>query len=151
MELLNLISREIADSLGGIPIQVTIEEMPTRNVEEYYRITVSHRVVAENTGLGWRGKNELIVNEKFSCAVRFASIMVDLPLPSGRKIKSLCGGCEACLEACPFLKNKDKLENYRENCRRYIIQLGLDASVCGKCIKACYRNSVFSNRFKLSR
>ncbi len=149
--LLNLISREIADSLGGIPIQATIEEMPTKNVEEYYGITVSHRVVAENAGLGWRGKNELIVNEKFSCAIRFASIIVDLPLPSGRKIESLCGECEACLEACPFLKNKDKLENYRENCRRYIIQLGLDAPVCGKCIKACYRNSIFSNRFKLSR
>jgi len=58
---LNLISREIVDSLGGIPIQATIEEMPTKSVKEYYGITVSHRFVAENASLGWRGKTSLLL------------------------------------------------------------------------------------------
>ena len=146
---LNAISEGIADLFGGLPIPATVEGIVVKNVEEYYGMTVSHRVVAESAGLGWRGKNELIVNETFSCALRFASVITNLPLIHGRKVKASCGECEACLEACSFLKNKDKLENYREGCRRYIIQLGLEGEVCGKCIKACYHHSIFSNRFKL--
>jgi len=147
--VLDMISEKIADQFGGISIPATVEGIVVKNVEEYYAMTVSHRVVAENAGLGWRGKNELVVNEKFSCALRFASVITNLPMIHGKKVRVSCKKCKACLEACPFLKNKDKLENYREDCRRYIIQLHLDAEVCGKCIKACYLNSIFSKRFKL--
>jgi len=146
---LNAICKEIADFFSGISIPATVEGIDAKNVEDYYGITISHRLVAENAGLGWRGKNELLVNERFSCALRFASIVTDLPLIHGEKVKDSCGQCEACLEACPILKNKDKLEDYRENCRRYIVQLHLDGEVCGKCIKACYHNSIFSDNFKL--
>jgi epoxyqueuosine reductase QueG len=147
---LNAIAEEIADSFGGIPIQATVEGIRVKNVEEYYGMTVSHRVIAENAGLGWRGKNELVVNEKFSCAIKFASVITDLPLIHGEKVETSCGECEACLKSCPFLKNKDKLEDYRENCRKYILKLGLKAEVCGKCIKACYRNSIFRERKNLN-
>lgn len=146
---LNNISREIADSFVGIPIPATVEGVNVKSVEEYYGMTISHRVVAEHAGLGWRGKNELVVNDRFSCALRFASVITELPLISGRKVETSCEECEACLNVCPFLKNKDKLENYRENCRKYIQKLKLEAEVCGKCIKACYTNSIFKNRFKL--
>jgi epoxyqueuosine reductase QueG len=146
---LNDISKNLADLFDGIFIPATVEGIAVKNVEEYYDMTVSHRVIAEKAGLGWRGKNELIVNEKFSCALRFASVIVNLPLIHGRNVRFTCGECEACLEACSFLRNKDRLENYRENCRKYIVQLGLEGQVCGKCIKACYRRSIFSDRFKL--
>lgn len=148
-KFLNNISRDVADSFGGIPIPATVEGINVKSVEEYCGMTVSHRVVAENAGLGWRGKNELIVNSRFSCALRFASIITDLPLAYGRKVKISCGPCQACLDACPFLKNKEKLKDYRESCRKYIQKLGLEAEVCGKCIKACYNNSIFKNKFKL--
>jgi epoxyqueuosine reductase QueG len=149
--LLNSISKKIADKFGGIPIPATVEGMisEVKDVKDYYGMTVSHRVIAENAGLGWRGKNELIVNEKFSCAMRFASVITNLPLIHGKKVDTSCGECEACLEVCSFLKNKGKLENYRENCRRYMVKLGVEDEVCGKCIKACYRQSIFSSKFKL--
>jgi epoxyqueuosine reductase QueG len=146
---LNAISNEISGFFGGIPIPATVEAIVVKNVENYYGMTVSHRVIAENAGLGWRGKNELIVNKKFSCALRFASVMTNLPLIHGKKVESSCGECKSCLEACSLLKNKDRLKNYRESCRRYIDRLGLKAEVCGKCIKACYRNSILSDSFKL--
>jgi hypothetical protein len=146
---LNDISKALGALLGGVYIPATVEGIAVKNVEQYYGATVSHRVVAQNAGLGWRGKNELIVNERFSCALRFASVITNLPLVHGRKVRVSCRECEACLKACPFLRNKDKLENFRESCRTYIIQLGLEAEVCGKYIKACYRRSIFSNRFKL--
>ncbi len=147
---LNVISTDISTHFDGIPIPATVEGVAVNNVEDYYEMTVSHRVIAENAGLGWRGKNELIVNDKLSCAVRFASVITSFPLIHARKVEASCGNCEACLEACSFLRNKDKLKNYQESCRKYIVQLGLDGEVCGKCIKACYRHSMLSNRFRLS-
>jgi epoxyqueuosine reductase QueG len=147
--LLNAVSKEIADHFDGVAVPPTVEGITVENVEDYYRMTVSHRVVAENAGLGWRGKNELVINERFSCAVRFASVITSVPLPHAEKVESSCRECQACIESCSFLRNKDKLENYRESCRKYIVKLGLEGEVCGKCIKACYRHSIFSNNFSL--
>jgi epoxyqueuosine reductase QueG len=147
---LNEISGDLVNAFGGISVHATVEGIAVENVEEHYGKTVSHRVVAENAGVGWRGKNELIVNEKFSCALRFASVITSLPLVHRRKTGFSCGNCVACLEACPFLRNKDRLKDYRESCRRCIVQLGLEGEVCGKCIKACYRNSTVRSRFRLT-
>jgi epoxyqueuosine reductase QueG len=148
---LNNISKDLADLFDGIFVPATVEGIAVESVEDYFEKTVSHRVVAEEAGLGWRGKNELIVNDRYSCALRFASVIADKPLIHGRKVRLACRGCEACLNACPILRNKDRLENYRQSCRKYIIKLGLEANVCGKCIKACYRSSIHSNTFKSRR
>jgi hypothetical protein len=148
-KFLNAISGDIANFFGGTSIPATVEGIPVRSVEEYYGMTISHRLVAENAGLGWRGKNELVVNERLSCALRFASVIAEFSLIHGAKVTSMCGECEACLQSCTLLKNKDRLKNYRENCRKYINQLRLEAEVCGKCVKACYRQSLFANKFKL--
>lgn len=150
-EVLNNACKDLSESYSGISIPATIEGIASEieNVEEYYGMTISHRVIAENAGLGWRGKNELIVNDTFSCALRFASVLTTFPLPHENKVENLCGLCDACLKVCPFLENKEKLDNYREGCRRYIDKLALDGDVCGKCVKACYRQSIFAMKFKL--
>jgi epoxyqueuosine reductase QueG len=150
-QALNETSSSMAERIGGIAIPATTLGMITviEHVEDYYPVVVSHRVAAELSGVGWRGKNELIVNPTHSCAIRLASIISDMPLERTGPISDGCGECRACLDACPFLDNKDMLENYREQCRRYIVSLGLEHEVCGKCIKACYRESVHRDIFLL--
>jgi hypothetical protein len=150
-QALNETSSVMAERIGGISIPATTSGMITviEHVEDYYPLVVSHRVAAELSGVGWRGKNELIVNPTHSCAIRLASIITDMPLERTEPIPDGCGECRACLDACPFLDNKDELENYREQCRRYIVSLGLEHEVCGKCIKACYRESVHRDAFRL--
>ena len=146
-EALNATAERLARETGGIPIPATITDVGRElsHVEEYYGTVVSHRVVAEQAGIGWRGKNELIVNPRYGCAIRLASVVTPLPLERTAETYEGCGDCRSCLDACAFLREKDTLENYREQCRRYMISLGLDDLVCGKCIKACVSSAVLKS------
>ncbi|MFX1481619.1 MAG: hypothetical protein ACFFCP_00370 [Promethearchaeota archaeon] len=153
-QVLNRMAGSIALQFSGIALKATIGGIigDINHVSDYFPMVVSHRVVAENSGIGWRGKNQLVIHEKFSCALRFASIITDLPLIQGQKMDSKCGECSACEDACGYIRHRDKLPDYRENCRRYILYLeskGIEKDVCGKCIKACYRSSIFQKQFTL--
>jgi len=146
-EALNATAERLARETGGIPIPATTGGggREISHVEEYYGMAVSHRVVAEQAGIGWRGRNELIVNPRYGCAIRLASVATPLPIERTAETYEGCGDCRSCLDACAFLREKDALENYREQCRRYIISLGLDDMVCGKCIKACASSAVLKS------
>jgi epoxyqueuosine reductase len=152
-EVLNSIARTIATENKGIAVPATLAGFTdsVNHVSEYFNQTISHRLVAEMAGLGWRGKNGLIINDQFSCALRFASVVIDLPLITGQRIDSKCGTCKACEDSCSFIRNRTILKDYRENCRRYIISLqkrGLSDEVCGKCIQSCYLFGVVDTQFK---
>ncbi|MHA3963159.1 MAG: 4Fe-4S dicluster domain-containing protein [Candidatus Thorarchaeota archaeon SMTZ1-45] len=153
-QMLNQMSKDIATHFGGIPLDATIGGIIDKinHVSDYFGMVLSHRIVAENSGLGWRGKNQLIIHDRFSCAIRFASIIVPYPLKYGEKGESQCGSCTACEDVCSFIRNREKLPDYRENCRRYILHLklqGIERDICGKCIKACYLSSIFKDVFEL--
>ena len=153
-QILNQMSKEIAGRFDGIPLTATIGGVDDKigHVKDYFGMVVSHRVVAENAGIGWRGKNQLTIHDKYSCAIRFASIIVPFPLKWGKKTKSKCGECTACEDVCGFIKNRELLPDYRENCRRYILFLkskGIEKDICGKCIKACYKSSIYQDVFSL--
>jgi epoxyqueuosine reductase QueG len=138
---------KLADETGGTALPATVMGITSEinHVENYYSMAISHRVAAEQSGIGWRGKNELIVNPRYSCAMRLASVVTDLALERTAPTQMGCGDCRACLDTCPILGSKDRLENYREQCRRYIVYLSLDSEVCGKCVKACVNSPVFTS------
>ncbi len=137
-DALNGTAERLARETDDVALPATVAwGTDVSHVEDYYRLAVSHRVAAEQAGIGWRGKNELIVNPRYGCAIRLASTATALPLERTTESYEGCGDCHSCLDACQFLRRKDSLENYREQCRRYITALELEAEVCGKCIKAC--------------
>jgi epoxyqueuosine reductase QueG len=148
---LNETSAIIAKEIGGIAIPATIEGVAGKidTVEEYYATRVSHRVAAELSGVGWRGRNELIVNPRYGPAIRLASVLTTTPITRTPPSTQDCGDCHACLDACKFLQHKDKPDNYREQCRRYLAYLALEDEVCGKCIKACMKDGAYAGQFRL--
>ncbi len=153
-QVLNRMSRDIASDFDGIALPATIEGVidKVKHVHEYFEMVISHRVVAEHAGVGWRGKNQLIVHNEFSCALRFSSVILSMPLIQGARTESKCEDCKACEDVCTFIKNRESLMDYRENCRKYILSLkskGIGKDVCGKCIKACYQQSILKNQFNL--
>ena len=58
--------------------------------------------IAEKAGLGWRGKNTLLLNKKNGSWFFLGEIYTNLPLVANRiKSKNHCGSCKACIDICP--------------------------------------------------
>jgi hypothetical protein len=140
-------SNQIADNFNGVPIKATSSGLAAQitKANQYYPRVVSHRVHAELSGIGWRGKNGLIVNPHYSCMIRLSGVVSSIPLIETQEKLENCGKCNSCYEACTFLKYQHKLDDYREQCMVYLTSLGLDDEVCGKCIKACINSTKFAS------
>ncbi|MBD3173316.1 4Fe-4S dicluster domain-containing protein [Candidatus Bathyarchaeota archaeon] len=61
----------------------------------------SHKVAANLAGLGWIGKNCLLVTPEFGPRLRLASVLTDAPLETGGSIPNRCGSCTRCTDICP--------------------------------------------------
>lgn len=63
---------------------------------------VQEKAWASRAGLGWIGKNSLLVNPKFGTFVFIGELIVDLELvPTSEKVEDRCGNCTRCIDACP--------------------------------------------------
>lgn len=63
---------------------------------------VLERPFAEKAGLGWTGKNTLILHESAGSFFVLAELFTNLPLPIDQAPQAnQCGSCQACLHICP--------------------------------------------------
>ena len=62
---------------------------------------VSERFFAWRAGLGWIGRNGLLIRPGRGSYCFLASILTTLELPYGTPMKSHCGNCRRCEQACP--------------------------------------------------
>ena len=62
----------------------------------------SLRHAAVSAGLGYIGRNNLLITPEFGPRVRLAAVITDADLESSfRSIKLNCGTCAVCIEKCP--------------------------------------------------
>lgn len=62
-----------------------------------------HKTVALRAGLGFIGKNNLLVTEDYGCAVMLGKVLTTAPFEGMRAGVEVprCGACRACVDACP--------------------------------------------------
>lgn len=62
---------------------------------------VMEREWAKRAGLGWAGKNTLLIHPKAGSYFFLAELIVDLELLADNQVRDYCGTCSRCIEACP--------------------------------------------------
>lgn len=62
---------------------------------------VLERDWARRSGLGWIGKNTMVINPKKGSWFFLAEIITDLEMTYDHTISDYCGTCTRCIEACP--------------------------------------------------
>ncbi len=85
-ELLHFIHTEIGE-VGG---RCFVDSAP-----------VMERDWAKRAGVGWIGKNTLLIHPKRGSYYFLAELIIDLPLIYDHAMRDYCGTCTRCIDACP--------------------------------------------------
>jgi epoxyqueuosine reductase len=115
---------------------------------KYFAGTVSQKIAPHLAGLGWIGKNGLVVTPEDGPRVRWGTVLTDILVKAAKPLERRCGKCTRCVDACPpkALTGKDfgpegpreiyidpkKCDDYRN-----VINQDHGSRTCGKCIAAC--------------
>lgn len=59
------------------------------------------RAAAVRAGVGWWGKNTMMLSPRWGPWLLIGSVVTDAHLPESQPMKRDCGSCSACLPACP--------------------------------------------------
>lgn len=79
--------------------------------------------LATKSGLGWRGKNTLLLNKTEGSMYFLGELFTNLPLTLGSSVENHCGSCSKCIDLCP---TKAFIEPYLLDARRCISYLTIE-------------------------
>ena len=79
---------------------------------EKQRAHLSHKHVGRAAGLGWFGRNNLLVNPELGSRFRLVTVLTDMPLEPDATLARDCDACRACVAACPAGAIKERREDF---------------------------------------
>ncbi len=143
----NVLLDTVALQIAGIINSEGYKAMPIPASQvvnwENMKASVSHRKIAELAGLGWRGRNNLTVNNQFGSQVRYTTILTDFPFEIElKKQTASCGECKACITVCPADAISDSVENFKKDLciaklKEFQKTRNISQMICGMCVKVC--------------
>jgi len=109
---------------------------------ENQRAHVSHKHAGRAAGLGWFGRNNLLVNPELGARFRLVTVLTDMPLEAGVPLDRDCGACRACARACPAGAIKDTREAFDhracyETLKDFRKKGYTNQFICGICVRDC--------------
>jgi len=64
-------------------------------------VSLTEKPIAQRAGVGWYGKNGIIITEKFGSWVVLGEIITELELDTDESLRRDCGDCTICIDSCP--------------------------------------------------
>jgi len=64
-------------------------------------VSLVEKPIAQRAGVGWYGKNGIIISERFGSWVVLGEILTELELETDNPIQKDCGECRICIDSCP--------------------------------------------------
>lgn len=136
-----------------IPVAQTVDE-------ERHLGIFSNKIAASLSGLGWIGKNCLLVTPQNGPRVRFATVLTTAPLePTGSLMEQRCGDCRECVDICPSRaitgvnfrpEDPRSIRLDPEKCSQYFKKREQEVGykVCGLCLYVCPYGRTASNKLQ---
>jgi epoxyqueuosine reductase QueG len=87
----------------AVKIAAKLEAEGFKSAGKFKTGVLPHKTVALRAGLGFIGKNNLLVTERYGCAVVLGKVLTAAPfyVMSAPINEPKCGGCEVCVNICP--------------------------------------------------
>ena len=106
-----------------------------------------HKTIARLAGLGWIGKNNLLVSPTFGSAISMCTVLTNAPLATTSlvPVNSLCENCTACIDAC----KPGAIKGTEWNVSTARDQM-IDINECTTCLK-CMTDCLFTQKFIKTR
>lgn len=103
---------------------------------------LSHKMLALRAGIGWIGRNNLLVHPKFFSKIRLATILTDMPLKTDTPVQRDCGGCNKCIEVCPVNAIRESHKDWNkpaclQKLKYFAKAHNVGQYICGLCVKVC--------------
>ena len=109
---LQRLADQISEAIGPFGYRVFCDSAPVMEVE-----------LAKRAGLGWRGKNTLLIHPQRGSTFFLGTLYVDLELPVDAPTEEHCGTCARCLDICP---TQAIVAPYRLDARRCVSYLTIE-------------------------
>ena len=84
------VMRDLKEKVGDFQSRIFVDAAP-----------IMERDLAKRAGLGWIGKNTLLINKEKGSYFLLAELIVDLEFEYNNPISDFCGTCTKCVDACP--------------------------------------------------
>ncbi len=106
------------------------------------RAHLSHKKIGVMAGLGWIGRNNLLVSKEFGSQFRLTCVLTDMSLKADGPTEYSCGECSACVSVCPVEAISREPKDFKhmacfEKLKEFQRQNIVGQFICGICVKAC--------------
>ena len=116
-------------------------------------VSLTEKPIAQRAGVGWYGKNGIIISERFGSWIVLGEIITELELDADEPLQRDCGDCTICIDSCPTKAIVSPYVIDRTKCLQYISERPMNVPLtfrekwedrlygCTTCQEICPQNS----------